>query len=118
MDQQLPRHEREHQQRGDRRRPRGPPNERRATSRHRAGDCILIAFMRSQLFITLRLVAAGTCALLLAYQTAPEALALNAYWFGLLLATALLGGHALSGRRAAAVAGEVVLAMAAAQGLW
>jgi hypothetical protein len=65
-----------------------------------------------------RLGTVGLAMLWLGLGTVPVAWAINAYWFLLLLALALLGGLVCRKPRAGVVAGEVVLLLAAVQGLW
>jgi hypothetical protein len=60
----------------------------------------------------------GAIILLVAYPGASVSLAVNAFWYVLLLALALFGGLAWGRPRAAVVGGELVLALIAVQGLW
>jgi hypothetical protein len=66
----------------------------------------------------LRIGALGVAALVLAFRAQPVALAINLFWFVLVLGTAVLAGVAWARPRATVVAAEAVLAVVAVQGLW
>jgi|GEM_PF-2929243 len=66
----------------------------------------------------LRLGAAGLAALALGFGSSPATLAINAYWFLLLLAIALLGGLAWYRLKAGIIAAEAVTTLIILHGLW
>ncbi len=65
----------------------------------------------------LRLSAAGLAALALGFGSSPATLAINAYWFLLLLAIALLGGLAWSRPRVGIAAAEAITTLIILHGL-
>ncbi|MGI8422841.1 MAG: hypothetical protein ACR2NO_01765 [Chloroflexota bacterium] len=67
---------------------------------------------------SLRLALVGLSALTVGLGGSPVSWVLNAYWFCLLLATAIVAGIAVGRPRAGVLAGEVVVVFAAVQGLW
>jgi hypothetical protein len=73
----------------------------------------------STVWTVLRLATVGIAALSLGFAGSPVALALNTYWFLLLLlAIALVGGVAWARPAVALLAGEAVATLAVLQGLW